>query len=291
MPDAKELLERGLRFERGGVLDEALRCYDAVATMSSTDTLQRVEALRRKADVHRTRCEWDESIAAARLSRQAAEADGLEDAVAEALNAEAAVYHSRGDLASAAGLYERVLDHATSPRVRGIALQNLGGVAAMEERFADAVLRFQESLACFRAVGYERGVAIALSNLGRAALDQGDDERARSALREALSAARAVDDLDLTALAAVNLAEALLRLGDCEQAEEHGSAALGFFKISGNIWRQIEALRLMGDVRRQLGDMDVARRLYAQALELAEKIGAEAELPRIRSRLETLEAQ
>jgi len=288
MPDARASLERGLRLERGGVLDGALQAY-ATAADIATDPADRAEALRRQADVLRTRAEWGRALELARESAHVAGAAGLNDLLAEAINAQAAVRQCQGDLDAAARLYGQIPELSSDRRIRGIAHQNLGALAAMAGRHEEAALRFEESLTCFRASGYTRGVAIALVNLGRAALDQDDAVRAETVLRDAAAAAREVDDLDLAALALVNLAEAVLERGGYDQAEEHASSALGFFKVSGNRWRQIECLRMIGDIRRARGEADVARRSYTQALELARSIGAEPEIASVTARLGALD--
>lgn len=287
MPDQHELLFRGIRYERGGVLDQALACYEAAAR--NTDPRTRSEALRRSADVHRTRCEWGLAFERAREAAAVAREAGLDEVLAEATNAEAAVHQSRGDLDTADRLYASILAMTEDQRVRGIALQNLGGIAGMKGDLSGAARRFEESLECFQEADYKRGIAIALNNVGRAALDQRDHTRALDVLRQAVFQAREVDDLELAALAATNLGEALLLAGDCERAEDEVSAALGFFKISGNVWRQVECMRLLGDVRRACGELEISERLYRQGLQMADGIGSSSESALLRERLDALD--
>lgn len=284
MPDASSFIAQGLRYERAGVLDDAFRSYEAALEVAST-AAERAEALRRQSDVRRIQCEWDGATDLARRSEEAAQAAGSDELVAEALNAQAAVQHTRGRFDEAVPLYERVLTLTAAPRVRGAALQNLGAIHAMQGHHEDAARRFEESLACFRRAGYDRGVAIALNNVGRSALERQDLPRAEESFRQALALARRIDDLDLAALAGMNLAESLLLRGQLQTAEQEASGALGFFKVSGNQWRQIDCLRLLGDIRAGLGDSDTALRMYDQGLSLAERIGAPAEAEVLRSRI------
>jgi hypothetical protein len=58
MPTPRELIEEGLRYETGGVLDRALGSYRQAAAMDGDDPRPRIEALRRQADVLRTHCDW-----------------------------------------------------------------------------------------------------------------------------------------------------------------------------------------------------------------------------------------
>ncbi|HEX6534114.1 MAG TPA: tetratricopeptide repeat protein [Gemmatimonadaceae bacterium] len=276
MPDSVDQLSRGIRFEKSGVLDRALGEYDAVLA-SSDDPRLVAEAWRRRSSVLRTRCEWEGALEAARRSAEVATGAALWSLVGEALNAEAAVHESRGDFDRAVELLERVATITDDERVVGIALHNLGGIAAQSGDLEVAEARFTESHARFRRAGYAWGEAFALNNLGRTALDRGEVARAESLLVRAIAAAQSAEDLDLKALATLNRAEALARMGRLTEAEDHASGALGFFTFAGNDWRRIECLRLLGDLCSQQGNGDAAMRCFTQALDLARAIGAERE--------------
>jgi hypothetical protein len=66
------------------------------------------------------------------------------------------------------------------------------------------------------------------------------------------------------------------------------SAALGFFKVSGNLWRQVECFKILGDLRRARGEPEVARRLYEQGLIIARKIDDSHETGQLESRIAAL---
>jgi len=55
MPESPGLIQRGLRYERAGVLEEAMECYKA-AFVEASGPNESSEALRRQADVMRIRC-------------------------------------------------------------------------------------------------------------------------------------------------------------------------------------------------------------------------------------------
>lgn len=284
MPDTRALLNEGVRREMGGALDDARKFYERAAD-AGEDPRIACEALRRLADVHRAQCRWDEALDAARRSCVAAEAAGLRDRMAEAINAEASVHLSRSDFDAATPLFERVLALAEDDRMRGIALQNLGAIAAQSGDLPGATRRFAESYDAFRRAGYTRGEALALNNQGRAALDGGHTLEAADLLGQSLALARAVQDADLIALATLNLAEALAAGGDGEQAEELLSGALGYFATSGNEWRRVECLRLLGDLLRRRGEEETAQRCWRQGLDVARRIGARLEEQALVARL------
>ena len=287
MPEPLGDIEEGLRLEKFGMLDRALAHYEAAS--SGDNPLTVATAWRRRASVLRTRCDWEGALAAARESAAVAVRHGLVDAHAEALNAEAAVFQSQGDFAAARPLLERILGMTTDPRIRGVALQNLGSVAAEGGDLETAEHHFLESYRCFQAAEYLWGQAFALNNYGRAAMDRDNFEIAERVLARAVDLAREIEDLDLAALATMNLAETMLCAGDLERADETASTALGYFEMAGNRWRRVECLRLLGDINRRDGQMEIARRCYAQGLELARELGVQLEITRLQDRLRAFE--
>ena len=97
-------------------------------------------------------------------SAQTALRAGLPELFAEALNAEAAVYLSRGDFVAARPLLEQILVIVTDDRILGIARQNLGNIAAQDRKLDVAREHFRRSREHFARAGYKRGEAIALIN-------------------------------------------------------------------------------------------------------------------------------
>jgi tetratricopeptide (TPR) repeat protein len=283
MPEPLGDIEEGLRLEKFGMLDRALAHYDAAAT--GNDPMIVATALRRRASVLRTRCDWDGALAAARESAAVAARHGLDDALAEALNAEAAVFQSQGDFVAATPILERMLELSKNPRIRGVALQNLGSIAAEGGDYEDAEHRFLESYRCFQAADYAWGQAFALNNYGRAAMERDNLEIAERVLARAVDMAREIEDLDLAALATMNLAETMLCANDLERADEAASTALGYFDMAGNRWRRVECLRLLGDINRRSGQDEVAHRCYRQALAVARELGVQLEMTRLEDRL------
>lgn len=285
MPEPhNEALEEGVRLERSGLLDKALHHFRQAAGAGDAAVVS--QALRHQADVHRARCDWDGAVALARRSGVVARSAGRPALVAEALNAEAAVHLSQGAYDDAVPLLERMLELAEDPRVRGIAYQNLGLIAAEREDLDEAHRRFTRSSECFEAAGYDRGLALALVNSSRLPLLRGQHvEAAREAAR-AEQVARRVGDLELVALACLTLGEAMLHMGQLDEAERCSAVAFGYFSGVGNEWRRIECLRLQGDLHAAEDDPTCAGRCYGRALELARHLGARLEIERLEARLE-----
>lgn len=289
MPDSAGLLSEGIRAEKLGMLDRALAAYEGAYRQDDADVA--TEALRRTADVHRIRCDWDAAVTAARRAQEVARQSDLQERLAEALNAEAAVWIARGDLAAAQPLLEAMAGATGNVRLRGIALQNVGAVHAQQHDLDAAERAFEESYACFAECGYERGQAIALNNRGRIALDRGDPSRAKEVLSLAVRAARDVEDEELIALATTNLGEATLATSDFARASDLVCTALGHFRSSGNRWREVECLRLLGIINARQGHEGEALRCFERGLGLARDIDAQLEIVAINVELDRLRTQ
>lgn len=287
MPEASELLADGLRAERAGALERALESYRAVASATG-DPDTRAEALTREANVHRTRCNWDSALAAARGAQEIARGAQLAQRLSEAVIAEANILICLGDFSTAIPKLEALIAESSDPRVRGNALQNLGSIRAESGQLGAAERAFSESLGNFHKAGYARGEAIALNNLGRLALDTKDSTKAKPLLERSLKLARDVEDSELAALASLNLAWALCADGDLDRSQDFAMAALGYFADCNNRWREVECLRLIGDINQRSENLDDAARCYECALRLAEQIGSDVEIRTTRERLAAL---
>ncbi|MEO5510544.1 MAG: tetratricopeptide repeat protein [Longimicrobiales bacterium] len=286
--EVRHMIEEGRRYEAAGNHDRALQRYRA-AEEAAEDPAARSEAIRRQSDVHRTRSEWSEATESAEQAERVASAHGLDDLVAEAINAKGAVFHNRGELDEAEPYYNRAIEMAKHPRVSGIVMQNLGTLAAQRGDLETASTRFKEAYDSCKEGGYERGMLFALMNYARSMFEQGNNETAERLLKEAEVLAISMMDLDISHLAALNRAEAMIQRGAYEEAETLVSSALGYYGNSGNPYRRLEALRLLGDITVKRGPRDQARIFYQAAADLAEKIEAGQEIDVLRSRLANLD--
>jgi tetratricopeptide (TPR) repeat protein len=289
MPDAAKLLEDGRHFECAGVLDRALDSF-ARAAERAADPAVAAEALTHQSRIHRCRSEWEPALETARRAQELARAAHLDAAIAEAAIAEANVLICRGDYQPALRLFDQVLATSGDPRVRGIALQNIGSILAQQGNLGAAERAFSESFGCFRRAGYLLGEATALNNQGRVALDRGNAALAQQVLEQAVVAARAVGYTELVALATLNIAEALVARGEFARAEECASTALGYFAATGNRWREVECLRIVGAINERVGGVADAVRCYERALSLAGELGAQQDVHVLRDCLSRLHA-
>lgn len=277
MPNSDDLLKEGIEAEKKSDLGHAERRYLAVLEARPGDPV-RAETHCRLSSLYRNRCDWDLALHHARESGRIAQRLDDRKQYAEALNAEALVHQSRGDFQQATPLLEKILASTSDPRLRGFALQNLGSIAANQGDLGSAERYFGESYGCFMRAGFPRGEALSLNNYGRAALDRGNLELADEVLCKAVELSREIEDAELIAIATLNYAEAVQRKGNLARAEDLASSALGYFAHTGNTWRHIECLRLLGDIHSLSKNHTIARACYQEGLELARKIGARVEV-------------
>ena len=275
-----------MALQKAGQLDEADRLFRRL--LDSADPVVRSLGWRHVAGVHRLRSEWTDAIAAARRAAEIAEEVGIRELYAEALNAEAIVYQMQGDFEHAVPLLERMLYVTADPKGQGIALQNLGSIAAQRGDFETARRHFMQSHDCFQRAGYTHGVAFVLNNFGRAALDHANARMAQSMLQSALQAARDIGDRDLEALVTSNLAEAALALGETDAAGRLLDAAQSRFAAEGNRLRETECVRLRGELAEKLGDVPGAIAHYERAHAAAMELGARQEIELTGARLRAL---
>lgn len=271
----ERLVEEGLALHERGLGDEALRLFaEALAKPDMLPPALVSRASRGAARVHIRAGRWRAAAHDIRRATRLAVKASDGDLLAEALNGHGMLHHTRGRMERAQHFYRLGLDHAKSPRTRGMLLQNLGSIAASAKRFEEADRMFRDSEMNFRSARYSRGLAIAANNRAAIALDTGDFGGARDRAEGAVEAARAVGDLELLSIALVNLADALYHLGRIAESEGAVAEAFGQLTIQSNPWRRAQCLQIMGNVRRELGYPAEARRCYEMGIDVLASTGA-----------------
>jgi hypothetical protein len=284
--DPYDELDAAVMHERQGEIDDALVHYRAAEAMAGADAWLASEVLRRQAYLLHARSEWALSLDLARRAASTAQSASLNDQQAEALIAVAWVHASRGAYEDALPELESVASLTDDARITGLAIHNLGAIAAERGDWELARRHFMESVRRFQSAGYEHGVALAQNDFGRAALDHGNFVLAADLLQEAVSSARQSADPDLLAMATMNVAEALGGIGELARAEAMARVALAHFTSTGNGRRRVECERLLGDLEKKADHDAVAREWWSSALATARAIGAQLEVRKLEKRLD-----
>ena len=282
------LLADGIRYERGGVVQRARECFEAVARNGELEPALSAEAWWRLANLHRLHSSWDEALVAARKSAEIARAHGLANTEADALNIEGAVWSLRGEYETARALYTRVLHLASTEATRGKALQNLGTIAAEEGDFDEGERLFAASREAYRAAGDARGEANSLLNIGRLQLDRGLADVASHTLDDAVTASRLTGDLEMHAAAMLNHGMALCALGRANEAEQRITTAYGQFTIADIPVQRVRCLMQLAMIAAAAHESEAARVCLAHARDVATTAGLPRELQRIDEQMREL---
>lgn len=286
---AQSHLDRGLRFEQAGNLDRALDAYHE-ALAARPIPFEKADAHLRIARVYRSMSDFGKSREEAREAIRLAGELGEHDLAAEAMNVEVGALQMQGFFEEGEKLALAAFERATSPRVRGITLQNLGRGAAEQRDFERSDRYFDQSIAAFREANYEVGLAIALTNAARAALDRGNARRSIDIGEEAIAITRRMNALDILLTAVQNQAAAFVAMRDVDAAESLLTEALGHFTSARNSMRQAECLEIMGEMNELKSDLETAARCYVRARDLAASANDLPLVERLTKRIEAAQA-
>jgi predicted ATPase/class 3 adenylate cyclase/Tfp pilus assembly protein PilF len=163
---------------------------------------------------------------------------------------------------------------------RGIAtsLNHLGWVAWHLGEPAAARSLSEEGLAIWRELGDRRGSATSLTNLGYVAHHQGDYTAAHALHQEALDLRRALGDPRGIAFSLENLGWTVYKRGDYQQATMLLEEALALFRELGEKELLAWGLSLLADVAYHQGDYGQATVLLAESLPMLRAVGVKFDL-------------
>jgi predicted ATPase/DNA-binding XRE family transcriptional regulator len=227
----------------------------------------------------------------------------------------------------AEGLLSKPFDasRADCESARAGALWAAGELAFVQGDLARAAGRFEASLALYRRLGDDAGIASVLAELGQVARSQGDRDRARALSEESLKLARQLRESKAAAIALGTLGRLERDRGDLEAAMARYEDSLALFRGLGHEWgsafmlanlagaalvqgKTERALALgeeslsiygklgdrsgmalasigLGDAARERGEAERAEKLYDEALILYRELGNERGVSRALERL------
>ena len=194
----------------------------------------------------------------------------------------------QGDLARAAGLFEESL-----ALYRGLAddagvaavLVELGQVVGARGDHDQAAALSEEGLGLGRRLGDPRVAAIALGTLGRIERHRGNTEVAIARHEESLALFRGIGHGWGSAHTLANLAVAAFGRGEVERALALNEESLSIYRELGDKSGMALVLINLGDVARERGEEDRAVALYNDALAMHRELGNERGVARALERL------
>src|SRR5439155_24348036 len=106
------------------------------------------------------------------------------------------------------------------------------------------------------------------NDLGIIALDRGDLDGAKRRFEDVLALARSIGDDNSGVAAASNLAQILHARGEVGEAQALLEEQLAHVRRTPGHWAEGPALLMLGDVRRQRGDLAGAARAFEEGFQL-----------------------
>jgi putative nucleotidyltransferase with HDIG domain len=271
------LLQQARGLERAGAMADAVQAYESAieAAASAGEPKILAEALRRLGVVHHHRDL--PSLARELCQRSYDTAISIGDSVlaAEAINALAGFDFEGGRIEAAREQFYRALELGNaSAELRGRTEQNLGILANIQGRLAEAVAHYQRSLAAFESSGEERGCAIAYHNLGMVSADGELWDDADRYFSRTLDIARSIGDVHLQGLGLLNHAEVHLARQHYDLARSNAEDALAIFDRLGSRLDKADAYKVLGRIFRETGRNALAESRLRMAVDLAVSTGS-----------------
>ena len=195
---------------------------------------------------------------------------------ARALNASGSLAFRQGDYEAARELREASLAiFRQLGNQSGIAatLMNLGMVAQEQGDYKAAQVLHRESLTIQRQLGDREGIGQALNNLGVVMLNQGDYAAAQALFEESLTLRQQMENKRGIAVCLINLGDVADSRGEYADAEALHKASLALSREQGEVYGIAASLNRLGSTACRRGDYDAARAFYAEALSLNRQQG------------------
>jgi non-specific serine/threonine protein kinase len=159
-------------------------------------------------------------------------------------------------------------DHAGCELARAWALWAAGELAFVQGDLARAAERFEESLALYRRLGDDVGIASVLAELGQVARSQGDHDRAAALSEEGLEMARRLGDFKAAAIALGTLGRLEGHRGNLEGAISRYEESLALFRGLGHEWGSAYTLANLAETALGRGELERALALGQESLSI-----------------------
>lgn len=270
------MLEIGRVYRNQGAYGRALtQARSALEQLEEAPAGQRAEAIVELAKVYWYRGNYRRATQRQKRALELARAAGNSFLEIQAISLAGLIALNQGELRRAERSIRAALDLARSTdraREQATQLNNLGIVLREAGRLDEAIERFRAALRIDQKLQTPQGKAFDLRNLAVALQRRGNSERALRAINRALELSREIGNRYNELRCLFARGEILHALGRAAGRQMYAAAA----RLAARIavpevqWRALYAL---GRLREAAGAKQAARRLYQQALGVAEQLG------------------
>ena len=273
---AQTLADRAAEAEGLGQWDAAARLYSLAfrAAVLEGGIASAADALRGQARVRNHQRRFDEAEELARLSLTIAEANGLSQCAARALNVLGIILHARGDWEQASEYFPRALEMALDlgdDDLAGLACLNAGVIANSQGNPREARTLYLESIGSFVRSGNSVHAMMAYNNLGSASIDLREWLDAEVYYSRGIEIGERLSHSPLLARLYCNRAEPLIRVGELARARATLRQAEEAAAEVGDRAGLVEVHRHRGWIAAVEGDLDAAERHLQDALGMADE--------------------
>jgi diguanylate cyclase (GGDEF)-like protein/putative nucleotidyltransferase with HDIG domain len=273
--DAPGLIEAGQKAERSGHREEARAFFErALYRLSGESTGSQAAALLRWiARTYVMDANTDAAMDCASAALAVAQACGDKVGEGHAINVQATIYWTHGDLDAAEGMFLSARTcalNAGEPALVAMTSQNLGTIANIRGDLPDALHHYDVALENYRTLNRPHEVCTALNNMGRLCTDMKRWSEAERAYAEAIRIANELGDASTRIGLEVNVAEMWLTRGNSDEAADALDDATQLTATTGDTVWIGHLAKLRGILYRGTGAAQDAERHLTEAAELAE---------------------
>jgi len=215
----------------------------------------------------------DAAMDCASAALAVAQACGDQDGEGHAINVQATIHWTHGDLDSAESMFLRARTcalNAGEAALVAMTSQNLGTIANIRGDLPDALHHYDVALENYRTLNRLHEVCTALNNMGRLCTDMKRWFEAERAYAEAIGIADQLGDASTRIGLEVNVAEMWLTRGNSDEAANALDDATRLTAATGDAVWVGHLAKLRGILYRATGAVQDAERHLTEAAELAE---------------------
>ena len=232
------------------------------------------EAYMRRGEVYSRRAQWKQSNLDLGRSRAIFTELKLHDALGRVENILGTNHAEQGQLAQAAGFFERALvlfERTQQTQMAGVALMNLGIIRTIAGDPDSALVRYKRAQACFEEVGNLHRLAELHHNMGMSYLAKNLLKEASGEFTASYSLSLSTQSVPLMGLAELARAYVSIRQHDLPVALKQVNHAIDLFTKSNDRLGLADAYKVKGMIHRELKSLDAA----ASFLETSLRINSE----------------